>query len=460
MSNPHPGDAFVNETHDPKLTSWVESANDPGTDFPIQNLPLCAFERAHDGHSHRHLGVAIGDQIADVTMLVESGYFEDSPMARGYRIAAQMGSANVFAQLADLRAELRRRMQHFLRADAPAGQQVRRLRSKAMLPISGTTLSHPLPILNYTDFYASKHHATNVGAMFRPDNPLLPNYKHVPIGYHGRGSSIVLSGHPVRRPCGQTKADDAEAPSYGPCKMLDYEMEMGVYISHGNELGTPIAIERAMDHVFGMCILNDWSARDMQKWEYQPLGPFLAKNFASTISPFVVTMEALAPFRTTGPARDAGDPEPLPHLRTPGNAALDIGVEVLLSSARMREQGMAPHPVSRGSFKDLFWTIDQLVTHHASNGCNLLPGDLLGSGTISGTSKDSRGCLLELTWDGIDPATGKARARTPITLPTGETRTFLADGDEVVMRAHCERDGLRRIGFGDCRGTIIPALNP
>jgi fumarylacetoacetase len=453
-----PGDAYVNETHDPKMKSWVESANDPASDFPIQNLPLCAFVRDHDGHSHRHLGVAIGDQILDVTMLTESGFFDDSEMARGYKHAAQTGYASVFGQSLELRAELRRRLQRFLVADGTGGQQMRRLRTKSLLAQAETRLLYPVPILNYTDFYASKHHATNVGSMFRPDNPLLPNYTHVPIGYHGRASSICLSGSEVRRPCGQTKADDAAAPVYGPCKMLDYEMELGVFVGVGNQLGTPIPIERAMEHAFGMCIVNDWSARDLQKWEYQPLGPFLAKNFATTISPFLVTMEALAPFRVGGPSRREGDPQPLEYLRSRGDCGLDISVEVLLSSGQMREKGMAPVRVSRGTFRDMYWTIDQLIAHHASNGCNLMTGDLLASGTISGASKESRGCLLEMTWDGNDAATGKAKPRVPLQLPTGETRTFLADGDEVIMRASCEREGMRRIGFGECRGVVTPAV--
>lgn len=455
--------SLVNETHDPKLTSWVESANDPASDFPIQNLPLCAFLRSHDGHSHRHLGVAIGDQILDLSMLIESGFFEDSEFARGYRYAHQMGYANIFGQFPQLGAELRRRVQQFLRTDSGGGQQARRLRGKAMLNASDTELLHPVTTYNYTDFYASKHHATNVGSMFRPDNPLLPNYKHVPIAYHGRASSIVVSGVEVRRPLGQTKADDAAAPMYGPCKMLDYEMELGVYIGAGNELGTPIPIAKAMEHAFGMCIVNDWSARDLQKWEYQPLGPFLAKNFATTISPVLVTMEALAPFRIPGPPRDSDDPQPLDYLRTPADgpgSAIDITVEVWIATEQMRQKNIAPHMLSRGSFRDMFWTIDQMITHHASNGCNLTSGDLLASGTISGPTKESRGSMLELTWDGNDPATGKPRPRKPISLPTGETRTFIADGDEIIMKAYAQRDGFRRIGFGESRAIIVPAPTP
>jgi fumarylacetoacetase len=372
---------------------------------------------------------------------------------------------NAIAGAPEFWPQLRAKLQDFLRHDAHAGQQVRRLRQKALQPLRDTTLLPPVATFNYTDFYASKHHATNVGMMFRPDNPLLPNYKHVPIGYHGRASSIVTSGTPVRRPSGQTKADDAAAPSFGPCKMLDYEMELGVVIGEGNELGDTIDINAIDNHAMAMCIVNDWSARDLQKWEYQPLGPFLAKNFATSISPMLVTLGgggALAPFRVPGPARDSDDPQPLDYLRTTQPWGLDITVEVLLSSQQMRERGMSDHRLSRGSFKDMFWTIAQLITHHASNGCNLQAGDLLASGTISGPTPDARGCMLELTWDG-PPALGPDAKpkpplpRKPITLPTGETRTFLADGDEVIMRAWCERDGFRRIGFGECRGRIEPA---
>jgi fumarylacetoacetase len=322
-----------------------------------------------------------------------------------------------------------------------------------------------MAVFNYTDFYASKHHATNVGMMFRPDNPLLPNYKHVPIGYHGRASSIISGSGPtlIRRPRGQTKADDAALPTFGPCKMLDYEMELGVFVGKGNDLGEPIPMGRIADHLFGLCIVNDWSARDFQKWEYQPLGPFLAKNFSTSISPMIVTMEALAPFRIPGPARDADDPKPLDYLQSPDDWGLDITVEVWLSSAQMREKGMKEIRLSRAAFKDMFWTLAQMVVHHASNGCNLQSGDLLASGTISGPTREARGCLLELTWDGPPAlgADGKPKPRKPIELPTGETRTFLADGDEVIMRAYCEKPGggYPRIGFGECRGRIEPAAS-
>jgi fumarylacetoacetase len=292
---------------------------------------------------------------------------------------------------------------------------------------------------DYTDFYASVHHATNVGSMFRPDNPLLPNYKWVPIGYHGRASSIVVSGTPVKRPQGQTRDDANAPPTFGPSKRLDYEMELGFFIGRGNNLGDPIPVSEALDHVFGFCLVNDWSARDLQTWEYQPLGPFLAKNFATSISPWIVTLDALDPFRIPATPRPEGDPEPLPHLQD--NVVFDITVEVWLRTTKMPE----PVRLSRGTFRDMYWTVAQLVAHHSSNGCNLMPGDLLASGTISGPAKDSRGCLLELTWRGTEP----------LQLPSGETRKFLESGDEVILRAYCEKEGTARIGFGECRGTVV-----
>lgn len=451
---------MVNSTHDLHLESWVESANDPATDFPIQNLALGAFEARHDGHSHGHLCVAIGDQLLDVSMLAEAGYFsEQQEVDRALYAPYWTG----FTQQPGLVTRLRERLQEFLRADGPAGgQQARRLRAKALRPMAETPMLPPVPIFNYTDFYASVHHATTVGSMFRPDNPLLPNYKHVPIGYHGRASSIVVSGATIRRPAGQQSPPDGEAgagPSFGPCRMLDYELEVGCMIGPGNDLGEPVPIADARRQIFGLCLLNDWSARDIQRWEYQPLGPFLAKNFASTISPLVVTAEALEPFRRAAEPRPAADPRPLPYLmdeEDQRSGAFDISLEVFLQSEEMEQRGLAPARISRGNAKDLYWTFGQMIAHHTSNGCNLQPGDLLGSGTISGPAPDSRGCLLELTWDGTGPD-GKPRPRRPVQLPTGETRTFLQDGDTVIFRAWCERHGFRRIGFGECRGKILPA---
>jgi fumarylacetoacetase len=306
----------------------------------------------------------------------------------------------------------------------------------------------PAVICDYTDFYASIYHATNVGSMFRPDNPLLPNYKWLPIGYHGRASSIVPSGTAIHRPSGQIKPPDAGKPIFGPSKRLDYELEVGVFIGDGNELGHPIPINEAEQHAFGFCLVNDWSARDIQAWEYQPLGPFLAKNFATTISPWIVTMEALAPYRTRSFQRPNGDPAPLPYLDGNDNrqhGGIDLNLEVLIATKKMRDENLAPHRISRGNFRDMYWTVAQFITHHASNGCNLQPGDLLASGTVSGPEKDSRGCLLEMTWGG----------KEPLELPSGEKRAFVEDGDEIIMRGYCEREGAARIGFGECRGTIV-----
>jgi fumarylacetoacetase len=309
----------------------------------------------------------------------------------------------------------------------------------------------PAEIGDYSDFYASIHHATNVGAMFRPGNPLLPNYKYVPIGYHGRASSIVPSGTPIRRPSGQTKRDQQEHPNFGPSRSLDYELEVGFFVGPGNRQGEPIAVADAERHLFGLCLVNDWSARDVQSWEYQPLGPFLSKSFATTISPWVVTMEALAPFRVRALVRPTGDPPPLDYLNDAQNrefGGIDLVLEVWLQTQSMRERGIAPARLSRSTFRDMYWTAAQLIAHHASNGCNLRPGDLVASGTVSGPTKDSRGCLLELT----------ARGSEPVHMPGGEQRRFLEDGDDVILRGFCERAGFTRIAVGDCQGIVHPAI--
>jgi fumarylacetoacetase len=322
-----------------------------------------------------------------------------------------------------------------------------------LLPaIAGVELLLPVEIGDYTDFYASIHHATNVGAMFRPDNPLLPNYKYIPIGYHGRASSIVLSGARVCRPSGQLRDNNATAPSFAPSRLLDYELEVGFFIGPGNDRASPIPIAEAGRHLFGACLLNDWSARDIQSWEYQPLGPFLAKSFATTISPWIVTMEALEPFRTPASPRPEGDPAPLPYLNAPGDQArggIALTLEVHLQTRRMRERSIEPMRMSRASFENMYWTPAQFVAQHSSNGCNLRPGDLLASGTVSGPGEQERGCLLEIT----------RRGARPIELPGGETRQFLEDGDEVIFRGFCERDGYASIGFGECRGIIAEALS-
>lgn len=436
----------INETHDPNLRSWVESANDPNTDFPIQNLPFCIFAKADDDSSPR-VGVGIGNQILDI--------FECCillPFSELADVAARdcEDSLNSLMPLSPkYYSALREQLSRVL-SDPEIGNN-RRLASRILTPMKDAELFLPTHIGDYTDFYASVYHATNIGKMFRPDQPLMPNYKWVPIGYHGRASSIVVSGAPVRRPIGQTKDDNAEAPTFGPSKVLDYELEVGFFIGQGNEQGKPIKITEAEDHIFGLCLVNDWSARDIQRWEYQPLGPFLAKSFATTISPWIVTMDALAPFRKPAFKRSAGDPEPLPYLDSPENrerGGFDIKLEVLISTQEMREKKIAPHRLSSSNTQDLYWTFAQMLTHHTSNGCNLQSGDLMASGTVSGATKDNLGSLIELTERGAEP----------VNLPTGEARRFLQDGDEVILRGYCEREGYRRIGFGECRGIVTPAL--
>lgn len=437
----------MNETHDPSRTSWVVSAQ-AATDFPIQNLPFGVFRRSRSDAAPS-VGMAIGDQILDLTSCLTAVRFT--------RLAEQAAEACTSASLNRLMglgrnhwSALRREVSDFLALDSRAYRDNPALARRILVPMAEAELLLPAEVGDYSDFYASIHHATNVGSMFRPDNPLLPNYKWLPIGYHGRASSIVASGTPVRRPQGQTRDQNADAPVLGPTRALDYEMEVGCFVGPGNELGRPVPIEQAEEHLFGLCLVNDWSARDIQTWEYQPLGPFMAKNFATTISPWVVTLEALEPFRTAAFTRPPGDPAPLPYLDSLANrtrGGVSLTVEVLLASARMRESGMPPHRLSRGNMADLYWTPAQMLTHHTSNGCNLRPGDLFASGTISGPARESRGCLLELTWRGAEP----------VTLPTGETRRFLEDGDEVLMRGCCESAGAVRVGFGDCRGVILPA---
>jgi fumarylacetoacetase len=436
----------LDETHDPKVQSWVESANVAGSDFPIQNLPFGRFWRS-DGGPDGSAGVAIGDRILDLGgMHANKQIFDES--LRSAASSCAFGSLGMLMAVgAGTRRALRRRIHALLRQDAPASD--REFASRHLLAQTDVEMLKPVPRPDYTDFYASIFHAANVGKLFRPDNPLLPNYKYIPIGYHGRASSLVASGTPVRRPSGQTRDGDA-APTFGPTKSLDYELELGFFVSAGNTLGEAIPISEAEERIFGVCLLNDWSARDIQAWEYQPLGPFLAKSFATSLSPWVVTMEALAPFRTAAFTRPEGDPAPLPYLFDQSDqehGGLDLWLEVALLSVRMRESGLAPVVLGRSNFRDLYWTMAQMLTHHASNGCNLRAGDLLASGTVSGADKTARGCLLELT----------SRGKDPVTLPTGEQRKFLEDGDEVILRGFCERDGFRRIGLGSCRGTILPA---
>ncbi|MCY1523061.1 fumarylacetoacetase [compost metagenome] len=418
----------LNATHDPKLRSWVAAANVAGTDFPIQNLPFGRFRAAGSSEAFR-IGVAIGDQILD---LRATGLIDTDDM-------------NV---LMNASVKDRQALRAAISAGLAEGSGQQAAWSKALLAQAQAEMTVPCRIGDYTDFYTGIHHATTIGKLFRPDQPLMPNYKWVPIGYHGRASSIGVSGQVFKRPQGQTKAPDAVAPSFGPSKRLDYELELGFLVGRGNALGEPIAIADAEDHLFGVTLLNDWSARDLQAWEYQPLGPFLAKNFASTLSPWIVTTEALAPFRAKF-ERPAEDPQPLPYLDAPSNrasGALDITLEVLLQTAKMRADGVAPVRLTLGNTTEAaYWTAAQLITHHTVNGCNLQPGDLLGSGTLSGPQPDQAGSLMELTLGG----------KQPVTLPNGEKRTFLEDGDTLVMRGWCEREGAVRIGLGEVAGTVV-----
>ncbi len=441
----------IDPTNDPALRSWVQTANLRGADFPIQNLPFGVFRRSGTREAPR-VGVAIGAAVLDIAACLAAGLFDDEAEARTAALACAMPTLN---ELMARGAPARRALRHAISALLAEGVPVhrRQIAEHALVLQADAELFLPAQIGDYTDFYASVHHATSVGSMFRPDNPLLPNYKWVPIGYHGRASSIVVSGTPVRRPVGQRKGPNDDVPTVGPSRLLDYELELGAFVGTGNTLGEPIPMAKADEHLFGLCLLNDWSARDIQAWEYQPLGPFLAKNFASTISPWVVTLEALEPFRVPLAPRAEGDPAPLPYLTSAADMArggFAITVQAWLRTPRMREAGEPAVRITQGQATDLYWSMGQMLVHHASNGCNMRPGDLLGSGTISGPTKDSRGCLLELTRRGAEP----------LELPNGERRTFLEDGDELEITAFAERDGATRIGFGRCAGTILPAQHP
>lgn len=424
----------TDETHDPSLRSWVESANGH-PDFPIQNLPLGVFGASGVG---RRIGIAIGDFILDLTQAAD---FLDEEWRED--LSHPLLNAWLARGPADHTA-LRRRLSELLSDERYRGDL-----EQALIGQSEATMYLPCLIGDYTDFYVGIHHATNVGKQFRPDNPLLPNYKYVPIGYHGRASSVRVSGEPVIRPNGQRKPPEAEVPEYGPSRRLDYELELGLWIGRGNDLGRPIPIGEADDHVAGYCLLNDWSARDLQAWEYQPLGPFLAKNFLSSVSPWVVSADALLPFRVAQPPRAKGDPEPLDYLRDEDETpALGLTIEALIRTAKMRDEGMEPHRLSHGSAATaMYWTAAQIVTHHSSNGCNLQPGDLIGTGTLSTDSGDGLGSLLEISRGG----------KEPVTLPTGETRSFLEDGDELILKAWAQAPGAVRIGLGECRGEVRAA---
>ncbi|KRB85194.1 fumarylacetoacetase [Noviherbaspirillum sp. Root189] len=420
--------ATLDDTHDPALQSWVESANDQATDFPIQNLPFGRFRSP--GSVEWHIGVAIGDKVLDLNK-------------------TQLVDTNDMNRLMSAGADARRGLRQKISAGLRRGSDQQASLQGALYSQSEVEMGLPCQIGDYTDFYTGIHHATTVGKLFRPDNPLMPNYKWVPIGYHGRASSIGVSGQTFRRPSGQTKGPDDPAPKLSPSRRMDYELELGIFVGKENTLGEPVSMAAAEEHVFGLALLNDWSARDIQAWEYQPLGPFLAKNFASTVSPWIVTMEALQPFRIPF-QRPEDDPQPLPYLDSPMNresGGVDIKLEVWLQTEGMRKAGLPAQRLSYSNFSDAYWTVSQLIAHHTVNGCNLQPGDLLGSGTISGAAGEQGGSLLELTMGG----------KQVITLSNGETRTFLEDGDTVILRAYCEKPGARRIGFGECKGTLLAA---
>ena len=435
----------LDRTHDPSISSWVESANGH-SDFPLQNLPFGVFSPAGDGRSDPRGGIRIGDHILDLQLLSNSVLLA-GPALAGARSAAGPVLNPFFALGPEPRRAIRARV-HALLSE---GATTRSIVESMLHPVADSVMHLPARVGDYTDFYVGINHAVTVGTVFRPDNPLLPNYKWVPIGYHGRASSIRLSGQPFHRPKGQRKAPTEPAPSFEASRKLDFELEIGVWVGQGNEVGQPIPIAAAARHVAGYCLLNDWSARDIQSWEYQPLGPFLSKNFATTVSAWVITPEALAPFRSAAATRPTGDPAPLPYLSDPGdraNGGLDLDLEVYLSTAEMREKGAAPQRLSVSSTRHMYWTVAQMIAHHTSGGCDLRSGDLLGSGTISGLDDTSYGSLLEMTSDG-------SRA---LALESGETRTFLRDGDEILLRARAQRPGAAPIGFGECRAVVRPAV--
>ena len=436
----------LNETHDAALTSWVASAQAPGSDFTIQNLPFGVFQRrSSGGHGAAVIGVAIGDQIVDMQAAFKAGIFEGA--ASHAASLLQGATLNPFmAAGGQAWSALRLALSRALRTGSSAEGKLK----GALLGMADVDMVLPAHIGDYTDFFTSIHHATSVGKLFRPDNPLLPNYKYVPIAYHGRSSSIGVSGQAFPRPKGQLKAAADAAPVFAACQRLDYELELAVWIGPANAQGSRVAMADAEAHAFGMCLLNDWSARDMQTWEYQPLGPFLAKNFASTISPWVVTMEALEPFRSTWSRAD-GDPQPLSYLDAPGNracGAIDIAVEAWVQTQKMRAGQFAPQRLSQSSFRHAYWTIAQMIAHHTSGGCNLQPGDLLGTGTQSGPTPEQAGSILELTRGG----------KEALLLSSGEKRTFLEDHDTLILKAHCAKPGFARVGFGECAGTVLPAI--
>ena len=439
---------MIDDTHDPTRASWVGSANGHAT-FPLQNLPLGVF--SVDGGAPRG-GIAIGEKVFDISAGLEAGLFSGAALE-----AAQLASGRTMNPLLEAgtaaRIALRRRVAALLDARDNDMGDARAIEARLLHDAARCVMHVPARIGDFTDFFAGIHHARAGGMINRPENPLMPNYKYMPVAYHSRASSVRPSGGTVRRPNGQRKPPGQTAPDFGPCRDLDYELELGIWIGPGNELGTPIPVGEASNHIAGFCLLNDWSARDMQRWEGQPLGPFLAKSLATFISPWIVTPEALAPFRIAQPARPEGDPQPLPYLNDSADQAagcFGIDFEVSLLTPAIRASNLAPHVLCRSKASDLYWTVAQMVAHHASNGCDLRPGDLFGSGTISGTGPGSAGCLLEMTFGGRDR----------FSLPGGEARTYLRDGDEVIFTAQARRDGYATIGFGECRGTVTEALGP
>jgi fumarylacetoacetase len=439
---------MIDETHDRGRASWVESANGHQA-FPIQNLPHGVFSPESGGARG---GVAIGEKIFDISAALEVGLFSGAALEAAQYASGRSLNAWLEAAPAARRA-LRRRLGELLDSKAAEAGRLQGIAGRLLHDAARCSMHLPARVGDFTDFFAGIHHAYTAGTISRPENPLMPNYKYVPVAYHSRASSVRPSGGTVRRPNGQRKPPEQTAPDFGPCRQLDYELELGVWVGPGNELGMPIPIAEASSHVAGFCLLNDWSARDIQSWESQPLGPFLAKSLSTFVSPWIVTTEALAPFRMAQPPRPAGDPAPLPHLNDPAdqaNGCFDIEFEVSLLTPKMRAAGAAPHPLSRSNASMLYWTAAQMVAHHSSNGCNLRPGDLFGSGTVSGTGNGSAGCLLEMTRGG----------RNPVTLANGETRTYLEDGDEVIFLGQARRAGYVSIGFGECRGTVTEAVPP
>lgn len=425
----------MDDTHCPSLKSWIPVSAD--SDFPIQNLPFGVFRPRTGGDAH--IATAVGDCVIDLHDLSRAGLFAGPLLSK--TTALEESTLNAFLALGrPAWREARQTLSALLREDCPTLRDHPNLRERSVNKMSEVEMLLPCHIGDYTDFYSSKDHATNVGTMFRgPENALMPNWTHLPVAYHGRASSVVPSGFPIRRPVGQTKADDQPTPSFGPCKLLDFELEMGFFVGPGNPQGSSIPVEQAEDHIFGLVLVNDWSARDIQKWEYVPLGPFLSKNFGTTISPWIVTLDALEPFRCAGAAQD---PTPLPYLQSTGPGSYDIQLEVHLTAKGLD----APHSLCKSNFQYMYWDMRQQLAHHTVTGCNTQPGDLMASGTISGPAKNSRGCMLELTWRGSEP----------IQLPNGEERKFLRDGDEVVMTGYCQGDGYR-IGFGQAAGKVLPA---